>query len=315
VTVACIVLAHRAPEQLALLISALHHRHVRVYVHLDRRIPSDPFSEALDAAGPNDVVPLPRRDARWGGIVIVDATLTGLARGVADGCDYFFLLSGQDFPLRPMGDIVELVREAGSRSYVRHFALPAPHWRFGGRDRTDFYTYDLLGRRETCIPKGEDVSFMSWRGLILNELLRMRTTFKPPRRFPRYARPFGGSQWWNLSRAAADYILRFLDEHPDYRRYHQHTLAPDELFFQSILIGTDFAQRHEILNDDLRFAVWPQGASHPRTLIADDLTSILESKKLFARKFDAVTDHAVLEQLAARFGVGTGVMADSPGQG
>jgi hypothetical protein len=311
VTLACIVLAHRAPEQLALLMSALHHRHVRVYVHLDRRIPSDPFSEALEAAGSRGVVLLPRYDGRWGGVGIVDAALSGLTQGVADGCDYFILLSGQDFPLRPMGEIVAFVREAGSRSYVDHFALPAPHWRFGGRDRTDFYTYDLLGRRETCIPRGEDLSFLNRKGLILNELLRMRTALKPPRRFPAYVRPFGGSQWWNLSRTAADYILRFIDEHPDYRRYHAHTILPDEMFFQSILMGTEFPCRQEVVNDAHRFAIWPDGASHPRTLTTNDLPAILKSEKLFARKFDASVDSAVLAELAARVGAQTGVMADS----
>ncbi len=116
-------------------------------------------------------------------------------------------------------------------------------WRLGGRDRTDFYTYTVRGRRETCIPRGEDTSFLSRKGRLLNRILRLRSSLKPPRSFPSYARAFGGSQWWNLSRGAADYVLAFLDEHPDYRRYHEHTLAPDEIFFQSILVGTGFAER------------------------------------------------------------------------
>ena len=310
-TLACIVLAHRAPEQLAVLLSALRHPQVRVYVHVDRRTSLQPFAEALEAAEPRDVVQLPRHYGRWGGIGIVDAALSGLAQGIADGCDYFVLLSGQDFPLRPMGEIVEFVREAGSRSYIEHFALPAPHWRFDGRDRTDFYTYDLLGRRETCIPRGEDVSFLNRKGLLLNELLRMRTAFKPTRRFPPYVRPFGGSQWWNLSHAAADYVLRFVHEHPGYRRYHEHTILPDEVFFQSILLGTEFIGRQEVVNDAQRFAIWPDGASHPRTLTTDDLTAMLESEKLFARKFDASVDSAVLVELAARVGARTTVLADS----
>jgi hypothetical protein len=311
VTLACIVLAHRAPQQLAVLLSALRHPDVRVYVHLDRRIPLDPFSEALGTVGPGAVVLLPRYDGRWGGLGIVDAALSGLAQSVADGCDFFVLLSGQDFPLRPMGEIVEFAREAGSRSYVENFGLPAPHWRFGGSDRTDFYTYDLLGRRETCIPRGQDASFLNWKGWILNQLLRMRTALKPPRRFPPYVRPFGGSQWWNLSRVAADYILGFLDEHPDYRRYHEHTILPDEMFFQSILLGTEFTNRQEVVNDGQRFAIWPDGASHPRTLTTVDLPAILESKKLFARKFDAAVDDTVLEGLAARIGARTAVTANS----
>jgi len=118
----------------------------------------------------------------------------------------------------------------------------------------------------------------------LSSALRARSAFKGPRRFPSYARPFGGSQWWNLSRPAADFILGFLDAHPDYRRYHEHTLAPDELFFQSILLGTEFAAEHEVVDDCLRFMRWPEGESHPRLLTDEDLPAMEESEALFCRK-------------------------------
>ena len=119
---------------------------------------------------------------------MVDASLDGLARGLAEGCDYFTLISGQD-SLQPIDEILDFAADAGPRSYVESFPLPTADWRFGGRDRTDFYTYDFLGRRETCIPRGEDVSFFNWKGRTLNRALRLRTAFLPPRHFPRYVRP------------------------------------------------------------------------------------------------------------------------------
>jgi hypothetical protein len=220
-------------------------------------------------------------------------------RGVGDGCDYFTLISGRDFPLRPVEEILAFLEQAPSRSYLEHFPIPTPRWHFEGRERTDFYTYTVRGRRETCIPRGEDTGFFSWKGRLLNEALRVRSVLKPTRRFPSYARPVGGSQWWNLSRAAADRILDFIDEHPDYRRYHAHTLAPDEVFFQSILLGTDFAVEHEIVNDTLRFMRWPEKESHPRVLTMSDMPAMRESEALFGRKFDAAVDEAVLAQLSS----------------
>ena len=256
-----------------------------------------PFAEALAETGVADVSLLPRRTTRWGGRALVDVALDGLSRGVADGCHYFLLLSGQDFPLRTIEEILRFVEAADDRSYLESFALPTSRWRFGGRDRTDFYSYNVLGRRETCIPRGQDTSFFNWRGRVLNQALRLRTAFKPLRRYPAYVRPFGGSQWWNLSRAAAEYVFRFLDEHPDYAAYHQYTLAPDELFFQSILLGTEFTGRYEVVNDSMRFMAWPGGASHPRTLTSADLPVMLASEKLFARKFDPAVDGTVIRGL------------------
>jgi hypothetical protein len=72
------------------------------------------------------------------------------------------------------------------------------------------------------------------------------------------------------------------------------------LFFHSILLGTDFASRHEIVNDALRFTLWAPGESHPRVLNQADLPAMAASGKLFARKFDTTVDQPVLSRLAER---------------
>ncbi len=74
---------------------------------------------------------------------------------------------------------------------------------------------------------------------------------------------------------------------------------PEELFFQSILLGTDFARHHGVVDDDLRFLHW-NGAPHPLTLTTNDLPDMLDSGKLFARKFDATVDGTVLAHLMER---------------
>ncbi len=301
VKLACIVLAHRGPAQLALMLSKLRHPRVRVYLHVDQQVPNEAFLRELRLTGVDDVVLLPRFASRWGHIEIIDATLAGISRALADGCDYFVLLSGQDFPLRPAEEMLDFFAEAGQRSYMEYFPFPVEHWRLDGRLRTDFYTYTVRGRRETYIPLGEDVS-MSWKGRILNEFLHLRSVLKPPRKFPSYLTPFGGSQWWNLSRAAAAFLSRFLDEHPDYRAYHEHTLLPDEMFFQSILLGSGFSDSFEVVNDSLRFMEWDEGSSHPRILGIDDLSAIRSSGKMFARKFDDSEDRTVLERISDGLG-------------
>lgn len=295
---ACVVFAHREPRQLARLLDALRHPQVRIYLHIDRRASLAPFRHALAEACLDTVTLLQRRASRWGGIEIVDAALDGLARARADGCDYCILLSGQDFPLRSVDQLVAFYEQARERTYVENWPLPTPRWRYDGRYRTDFYSFNVLGRRETCIPRGEDTSSLNLKGRTLNGLLRLRTFNSPPRSFPPYLRPFGGWCWLNLSRSATDYILEYLEEHPAYRRYHEYTCSPDELFFHSILLGTSYADQHEVVNDSLRFAIWPPDASHPRVLTSRDLPALLASEKLFARKFDAAIDAGVLARVA-----------------
>lgn len=301
-----VVLAHRDPGQVALLAAALEHPRVRLYLHLDAAAPLEPFRRALAQVEGAAPAWLPRHRSRWGGPEVVDASVDGLQAALADGCDYVVQVSGQDLPLWPVERIVAFFRDNRGRSFVEHFPLPDDRWRLGGRLRTERYTFTVGDRRETHLPP-ELASSLSWKGRILNTLLAFKALPLGLRRFPRYARPHGGSQWWNLTRAAVEFVLAFLEEHPDYRAYHEHTLLPDELFFQSILAGTAFAEEHEVVNDALRFMVWDEGASHPRTLGVEDLPALREAREPFARKFEEAAARMVLSAL--------GDEAGAPGDG
>jgi hypothetical protein len=297
-----VVLAYHRPEQLAILLQTLRHPQVSIYLHVDSGVELAPFRAALPDA---EVVWLPRHRSGWATVGIVDAELEGIRRAVAEDCSYVLVISGEDFPLRPVDEIVQFAQENERRSYVQTYALPYPAWPLDGRARTDFYTCTIAGRRYTCFPLGEDTSSMSVTRRALNWALRLRFMLKPARRFPAYVRPVGGQQWLNLSRAAAEHVLAFVDRHPDYRDYHVHTACPDEMFIQSILLGTEFSDHHEVVGDDLRFLLWV-GGDHPKTLRLDDLPAIDDSGDLFARKIVADEDPALFAALRGRAAVPAG---------
>jgi hypothetical protein len=298
---AIVVLAYHRPEQLAVLLKTLRHPQVTVYLHIDSGSEIEPFQAAVGATTVGHVVWLPRHRSAWATIGIVDAEMEGIARAVADGCSYVLVISGEDFPLRPVDEIVAFTEENQHRSFVQTYPLPYEAWPLAGRQRTDFYTCTICGSRYTCIPRGEDTTSMGWPLRVLNWGLRARFMFKPPRRFPPYLHPFGGQQWLNLAREAAEHVLEFTARHPDYRQYHVYTACSDEMFIQSILMGTPFAQEHEVVPDDLRFLMWT-GGDHPKTLRSEDLPEMLESTDLFARKIVAEEDprlFAALREMAA----------------
>jgi hypothetical protein len=236
----------------------------------------------------------------------VDAELEAMARALDDGCAYVITLSGEDFPLRPIGGIVEFFEANRERSYVNGFSLPHDGWEFDGRERTDFYTYRIFGRALTCVPFGEDASVISrsviWRAV--NLALRLRSALRPKRRFPSYLTPHGGEHWMNLTDAAVVHLLDFVRSRPDYRRYHRDTGCVDEVFIQSILLGSDFTETHEIVNDDLRFLIWDEGGRtpHPKTLTLEDLPAVLQSSDLFARKVSCQAEPELFNELQRRLG-------------
>lgn len=297
---AVIVLAHKNPEQVALMLQVLQHPQIHAYVHVDSSVRTDAFPATCAAHDVPQISWLQRYRTQWGGIGLVEATLHGLARARADGCSYIILISGEDVPLRSASELVDFALAAGDQSFIEYWQLPTNRWSFDGRSRTDFYTYSILGRRETCIPFGEDTSMLNLRGKTLNTMLRVATSFKPQRRFPSYLTAFGGSQWLNLSASAADAVLSFVAAHPGYWNYHRHTQIPDELFIQSILLGSGDCTTLPVTNDDLRFVDWPHGSSHPRLLTLRDLPALETATDLFARKVDRVYQPELFSRLLER---------------
>src|SRR4051794_13104383 len=298
---AVIVQAHQKPEQLRMLLSTLRDPEVRVYLHLDARADLGEM--------PDDVVVLPRRRSRWGAAELVHVSLDGLRQALADGCDYFTLISGQCFPLRPIREIAEFY--AGAPSHVEHWPTHESVHRFHGRDRTDFYSYNVRGRREPAIPRGEHTSHLNWRGKVLNSLLLARGLARRKRVFPAYAEPYTGSAWWNLDTQAAEYVVRFVDQHPDFLAWYEHAWIPDEFFYQSILAGTGYGG--EIVNGDLRF-IEMTDTYHPRTLTMAHLPQIRPSEALFARKFDIDRDREAPDAVMASHAsaAGAGCRAPTP---
>jgi hypothetical protein len=90
-------------------------------------------------------------------------------------------------------------------------------------------------------------------------------------------------------------VRDFVERNPRFMRFFRHAGIPDESFFQTILLNSPLAG--SVVDDDLHYADWSEGRSHPRTLGLADLDRVLASGELFARKFD---DQRVLDAIDER---------------
>jgi hypothetical protein len=214
---------------------------------------------------------LARHVSHWAGFGHVRATLKGLAdvveRRVA--FDYVVLLTAQDYPLRSSAYIERFLGDAGGRSFMNHWPLPSPFWEpRGGLDRL------------------EDWHLITYRRLHLALPLR--------RHLPGSLQPYGGGGYWCMARPVAEYVHEFVQRNPAYVRFFEHVYVPDELFFQTIVLNSPL--RETIVNDNLRFIDWSEKPG-PTVLRIEHLPKLVESGKLFARKFDVSVDAAILDAL------------------
>ena len=277
--VVVVMLTHRDPPLVQRLVDrVLEGRDVAVVVHHDPRGPE----LGLRPSSQVHLVPDPVK-ATWGRIGLARAVLHGLdhaVRAVPD-LSWALVVSGQDYPCRPMRSIEDELRTGGHDAYLRWFRVGAPE---------------------------DDV--VPWQSLTRARYLHRRRIPFSHRHvpFPRRS-PFRdgldlyiGDMWPNLSAAALEHVRRQRERLPVVERYLARCQAPDEALLPTLLLNG--SGRLDVCNDRKRFIRWTSGTSHPHVLTVDDLDAVRTSGDFFARKVDAHRSAELLDQLdaAARAG-------------
>jgi|GEM_PF-5457187 hypothetical protein len=105
----------------------------------------------------------------------------------------------------------------------------------------------------------------------------------------------------NINRRTLQRVRRFLDCHPEWIRYQQSVLIPDESFFNSI-IANDPGIR--LCNATLRYIQWPKAhASSVGVIGVDDLDKVFDSEAPFGLKFDLRVCPEALQAVDAHLGL------------
>ena len=113
---------------------------------------------------------------------------------------------------------------------------------------------------------------------------------------------YGGSQWWMLDQACINYILDYIDQHPELIRFFRSVFCADELFFHTIVMNSTFREQVQPM---LRYIDWansPDGKS-PKVLDHTDYDLIKTSGALLCRKVDPVKSIQLINQIASENGL------------
>ncbi|MCD8739488.1 beta-1,6-N-acetylglucosaminyltransferase [Mucilaginibacter roseus] len=269
-----LILAHNHPEQLERLINKLAHPDADVYVHIDAKVNLRPFENLRSIK--NVYFITNRIKIYWGAFNMVEATVNSLKQIINSGnYNYINLLSGHDYPLQPANEFLEYLRINPGKAFMSSLVA-----------ETD--CRDLL-------PRIEKYYLDNYRFPMRYRAQRLINRILPRRKMPGNMVLVGRSQWFTLSIECIDFILKYWDAHPAFRRFMTFTWGPDEFIFQTILYNSPL--RDKMVNDDLRYIDWSAGGKNPKTLTMDDADKLLESKKFFARKFDVQRHPDVLDYI------------------
>ena len=279
-TVAYLVFSHQYPDQLLRLLRTLREASADAPLISHHNGALDPAP--LAALGVERVLPPTR--VTWGGASQLLMMLRGMRHALErTDFDWLVLLSGQDYPLRPLHAIERDLETSGVDGFVEGVEVaPGADDEFARRYLYRYRRVREPGRlvRRALRAARPRVLMRDLPGSVL--VGRRATPPLPVRR---------GSDWLTLSRRAVAAVTGVA---PDVLDHFRRTILPTEALPHSVLYADPTLR---LSGDTRRYTRWAPGTPHPAVLGVADLEDMLASGLDFARKFDVTVDARVLDEL------------------
>jgi hypothetical protein len=218
------------------MVNALDCRGAAFYIHIDKKSDATPFHLLL---GKRENVHFlrDRINVNWMGFSLIEVSLRLLAQAVSHGFEYCAQLSGADYPIKSNEYIFSFFEKA-EKEYITFWRLEdRPSW----ENKVQYYYFiDAIPIKDWS----NNCEAVYWRRLFWGRFFKYQK-YMPKRKFPKKMVPYGGSDWWSLSYDCAAYVLKFVGENPRYKRFFKYTQSPCELFFQTVILNSEWAARVE----------------------------------------------------------------------
>jgi hypothetical protein len=270
-----LILVHDNPIQLERLVRRLLSPNTDVYIHLDMKCHPEDFGNIASLSGVFFIAN--RTSVIWGEYSMMEATLKSFEEilNTAKTYSHINLLSGSDYPLKHVSEIERFL--------------------FANADKTFMKCRAIYGDWEESLSRLTKYNLGAYRFPFRYVIQRIFNSVMPKRKVPKQLKPYGMSQWITITPDSIKYVTAYLKENPSVRRFFKLTWGVDELLFQTVLLNSPL--RQSVVNDHLRYIKFQPRASRPNTLTMADAETLVNSGKLFARKFSLKEGRAIYDFL------------------
>lgn len=296
---AYLISAFKDPEHLGRLVSALDDRESDFYIHIDKKEDMLPYQKECRNA---DVQFLTNRvNVYWGTYSQVEFQMRLIRAALDSGNIYarLFILSGQDYPLWSNQRINEYLEQIGEEELLSAICLDSKE--VDERYKKMYRRY----RPQTDFPLiGQNAN--DWLSKGIRRLAKLTGRSKPL-----YFDVDGyewqlykGSDYLCLSGELAHYVYDTWKNTPAIQKYFQSSFAPSETCIQTIVFNhPEYRKKGDLHQGDYTtlkdltrlhhidyvpvIRVWKEG----------DMPELLQSGKMFARKFQTGISDMLLDQI------------------
>lgn len=265
---------HANSEQINKIIEFFDDDDIDIYIHIDKK--SNIKSEIVTR---NNVYILDNNiNVKWGQYSQVEATLELFKRikKSSENYKYIHLISGQDYPVKSLEEFKEFFYN-NNKQYIESEILPYNKLTKSGRDRYEVYYKDwMIDRPDKIIKRCIRVAYREF--ILGTRIFRRKIDF--------IDNIYCGSQWFSITNDCLEYILEYLNKNTNYSNFFRNSIYSDEMFFQTIVMNSKFAE--DIENNNLRYINWSEQKESPKNLDIEDIKKAIASKCFFARKINSL---------------------------
>ena len=323
---AYLINSHKNANHIYRLINSLNNPDTDFVIHVSKTA-SKGFNEGLKNLfmSYNNVYFCKRETGIHYGFGIVQATINGMETLIKNGSkfDYFHLLSGQDYPIKPNEEIFNFFKENKGKEFMYFWKMSPKEGEVNFNNhpwgdhrqlfRINRFNFPWMGKIFT-IPELESRRFLDkplfqtckiffselktfkksgkakeylWR-LIFSRILPEERNYKTGYEF------YGGKTWFSFTRELIEYIVNEHNNNKKWKNFFKYSLIPDEMYFHTITMNSKFSEN--VVNDYLREVEWDGGdGTHPIVWTKYDFDRLNKSKNFWARKFEDDIDSDILD--------------------
>ncbi len=281
---AYLIMAHNDWDLLNNLLKCIADERNDIFLHIDKKAVID--SSTIQSMQKTNCILIPRRKVSWGGFSSIAAELDLMTIAAEKGCyEYYHLLSGQDLPLKSQDYIHDFFLQHSGSNFIRFDPEAEKNKVYEKRIQQYHFLQDATGRTPgllfSLLRKIERISLKTQKVLGVNRLAKCSTKL------------YKGANWFSITHEMVEYVI----QHREYiEKMFRFSSCADEIFLQTLAMQSPY--RDTIVNDCLREIDWRRGS--PYTYHIDDEEMLINSPKLFARKFSTNVDKAIIERMVER---------------
>lgn len=284
---AFLIIAHNQFYILEKLIELLDFELNDIFIHVDKKVKDFDFAYYQSLVKKSNVFYVDRVDVRWGDISVINAELNLFKKAYEYANErnysFFHLISGVDLPLKPIQEIYDFY-ETENKDFIGYLPI-----NYASKRR--YQNYHIFTKHIKNKSNIENIFFDFIREsfIILQKIVGYNRAKKLNIQF--------GPQWVDLKKNTVGYLVS--KEEEIYQTY-SHMRAPDEFYKQTLIysnpeIYSKICKADDAYEQCKRLIDWKRG--RPYVWKIGDFDELINSDRMFARKFDINNDKDIVDKL------------------